>query len=199
MPLSPIELVAAAVGALSVYLSVRQHVGSWPTGIVNVVLYVWVFWKARLYADMGLQVVYAVISAYGWWHWLHGGAEGGPLRVSRMPARWWPPLVLLIAGSAWAIGHVLAQNTDAAIPYLDAGLTATSLAAQWMLTRKYVENWIVWIAVDLVYVPTFFARDLPATAVLYVVFLGLAVAGLRTWRRALAAPPDGSSGTPLTT
>ena len=189
MPLSPIELVAAVVGAVSVYFSVRQNVWSWPTGIVNVLLYVWVFWKARLYADMGLQVVYAGISAYGWWHWLHGGEQGGELRVSRMPARWWPAVVLLTVAGAWAVGHLLASQTDAAIPYLDASLTATSLAAQWMLTRKYLENWLLWIAADIVYVPTFWSRDLPATAVLYAIFLGLAIAGWRAWRRALGTAP----------
>lgn len=189
MPLSPIELVAAVVGAVSVYLSVRERVWAWPTGIVNVLLYVWVFWKARLYADMGLQVVYAAISVYGWYHWLRGGARGGELRVTRMPVRWWPAVVVLTAAGAWGVGHLLATSTDAAIPYLDAALTATSLAAQWMLSRKYVENWLVWIVVDIVYVPTFVSRGLVATAVLYAVFLGLAVAGWRAWRRSLDAPP----------
>jgi nicotinamide mononucleotide transporter len=185
MRLSPIELVAAIVGAVSVYLSVRERVWAWPTGIVNVLLYVWVFWKARLYADMGLQVVYAVISVYGWHHWLRGGSQGGELRVARMPARWWAPVIVLTIAGGWGVGHLLASSTDAAIPYLDAGLTAVSLAAQWMLSRKYVENWLLWILVDIVYVPTFVSRGLVPTAVLYAVFLVLAIAGWRRWRRSL--------------
>lgn len=189
MPLSPLELIAALVGAVSVWLTVREHVWSWPTAIVNVLLYTWVFWHARLYADMGLQVVYAVLSAYGWWHWLHGGDRGGALRVTRLPGRWWLPLLTGTALAGWGVGHLLATGTDAAIPYLDAGLTATSLLAQWMQTRKYVETWILWIAVDVVYVPTFVTRGLPATAVLYAVFLVLAVLGLREWRRSMRQAP----------
>ena len=155
-------------------------------------MYAWIFFHARLYADAGLQIFYATISVYGWWHWATGGRDatggaGATLPVTRLPRAWWPALVVVTAASAFVVGHLLATQTDAAIPYLDASLTATSLAAQWMLTRKYVENWLLWIAVDIVYIPTYAARGLPVTAVLYAVFLVLAVLGWRAWRRALVA------------
>jgi nicotinamide mononucleotide transporter len=180
---SSLEIVAALVGALSVWLSTRQSLWSWPTAIVNVSLYAVVFHGARLYADMGLQVVYAALSVYGWWQWRFGGAAHTPRPVSRTPAREWPLLAAAAVGGALFMGWAFARWTDAAIPYVDSALTATSLVAQWMMTRKQLENWLVWIAVDVVYVPVFATRGLPATAALYAVFLALAVAGWVAWRR----------------
>ena len=184
--MSVLETVAVLFGIASVYLSVREHVASWPTGIVNVALYIAIFHDAKLYADMGLQVVYVAISAYGWYHWLHGGAERTPLPVSRTPRRVALVLAVLAAAGALLLGTFFARTTDASLPYLDSALTCTSLAAQWMLTRKYLENWLVWIAVDLAYVPTFLYKRLYLTAGLYTVFLVLAVMGYREWRLAQA-------------
>ena len=181
-----LEAVAVLFGVASVYLSVREHVASWPTGIVNVALYIAIFHDAKLYADMGLQGVYVVISVYGWYHWLHGGRDRSTLMVSRVPRRVALVLPLLAAVGAVALGTFFARATDASLPYLDSALTCTSLAAQWMLTRKYLENWLVWIAVDLAYVPTFLYKRLYLTAGLYTVFLVLAVMGYREWRRAHA-------------
>jgi nicotinamide mononucleotide transporter len=180
---SELEIVAAVVGALSVFLSVRQSLWSWPTAIVNVSLYTLVFHRSKLYADMGLQVVYALLSCYGWYEWKFGGARRTTLPVTRTPARLWPLLVTLGVAGSLALGWTFARFTDAAIPYVDSALTAVSLIAQWMMTRKLLENWLVWIAVDLVYVPVYASRQLPATAVLYAVFLALAVAGYLSWRR----------------
>jgi len=180
---SRLELFAAVVGAVSVFLSGRQSLWAWPTAIVNVVSYAVVFFGAKLYADMGLQVVYAVLSCYGWYEWRYGGARRTPLPVTRTPARLWPLLVLIAAALTLLVGGGLARWTDASIPYMDAGLTAVSLVAQWMMTRKLLENWLVWIAVDVVYVPVFLSRGLHVTAALYAVFLALAIGGWIAWRR----------------
>ena len=185
--MSLLEIFAVAFGVVSVYLSVRERVWSWPTAIVNVLLYTVVFYDAKLYADMGLQVVYAVISAYGWYHWLHGGAERTALRVSRTPRPLALALPPVVAAGTLALGTLFARNTDASFPYLDSALTCTSLAAQWMMTRKYLENWLVWVAVDVVYVPLFLYKALYLTAGLYAAFLILAVLGYREWRRSLSA------------
>ncbi len=182
--LSPIEVVATLFGAVSVYLSVRQHIASWPTAIVNVLLYVVVFYRARLFADMSLQFVYAGLSVYGWYEWKVGGAGRTELPVSRTPLALWPALVALgVAGGA--LLGVLFSHLNSANPFLDSGLTAASLVAQWMMTRKLVENWLVWIAADLVYVPLYVAKHLLPTAVLYTVFLALAVKGYVDWSRDL--------------
>lgn len=183
--IDPIEATAALFGIASVFLSARQNVWNWPLGIINVALYIIVFYGAKLYADMGLQVVYVVLAAYGWWHWLHGGANHGVLRVSRVPAR---EIVLLAA--AFAVGTValstfLARTTDASLPLADSALTAASLVAQYMMTRKYVECWLVWIVADVAYVAMFLYKELWPTAGLYLVFSVLAVLGWRQWRASL--------------
>ena len=182
------EYVAAAFGIFSVWFSTRERLAAWPTAIVNVLLYVVVFRAQRLYADMGLQVVYAIISVYGWWHWARGGAGETPLRVTRTPT---PQLLLLaaIAGAGSAVlGFLLARYTDAALPWADATLSATSLVAQWMLTRKLIENWLVWIVLDVAYVAMFSLKHLWPTAALYAVFLVLACLGWRSWRESLRVP-----------
>jgi nicotinamide mononucleotide transporter len=184
---SCLELVAFVFGAVSVWLSTRQNVWSWPTAIVNVGLYALIFYEAKLYADAGLQLVYLVLSVYGWYEWLYGGAGKTELPVSRASRRAWA-VSSVIAVVFWlGLSTWMHRHTDAAIPYLDAGLTTVSLVAQWMMTRKLLENWVLWIAVDVVYIPTFVSRGLPLTAALYAVFLVLAALGLVAWRRDLAA------------
>jgi nicotinamide mononucleotide transporter len=180
-----IEFVAVAFGITAVYLSTRQNVWSWPLGIINVALYVVIFHDAKLYADMGLQVVYIGLAVYGWWHWLHGGANATVLRVSRVSTR--EALVLafvFIAGTA-TVATILARNTDASLPWADSALTAASLVAQYMMTRKYLECWLVWIVADTAYVFLFIYKSLWLTAGLYLVFCGLAVMGWRQWRASL--------------
>ena len=163
---SALEVIAAAFGVISVYLSTRQNIWSWPTAIVNVALYTVVFYQGRLYGQMGLQPIYLALSVYGWYQWLHGGEQHTELRVSRASPRLLGALAALNLVLWLALAAVLRQ-TDAALPWLDALLTTTSLVAQWMMTRKILENWLIWIAVDVVYVPMFVSQGLYATAVLY--------------------------------
>ena len=191
--MSGLELAAALTGAISVWLSVRQNIWSWPTAIVNVVLYTVVFWDAKLYADMGLQVIYAVLSLYGWYQWLYGGAGRTELRVTRTPPRVAAILTLIAAAGSALLGTLLRQTTDAALPFMDSFLSSTSLVAQWMMTKKLLENWLVWIAVDVLYVGLFLFKGLYLTAGLYAVFLGLAVRGYLDWRRSMLVPVSVSS------
>jgi nicotinamide mononucleotide transporter len=184
---SPLELFAALLGAISVWLSVRQNIWSWPTAIVNVVLYAIVFYEAKLYADMGLQVIYAVLSVYGWYEWLYGGAGRTELRVTRTGPRLGALLGVIAAIGSGVLGVVLHRATDAALPFMDSFLSSTSLVAQWMMTKKLLENWLVWIGVDVLYVGMFIFKGLYLTAGLYAVFLGLAVRGYIDWRRSMRA------------
>ena len=182
------EILAVVFGIVSVYLSTREHIWSWPTALVNVSLYFVVFFEAKLYADMGLQVVYFALSLYGWYEWLYGGENRTELHVSRTTRTLGVRLVLVGVASAALLGTLLARFTDAALPYLDSATTSTSLVAQWMMTRKILENWVLWIAVDLVYVPMFISQKLYATAMLYAAFLVLALRGVVEWRRSITAP-----------
>lgn len=181
------QAVGVAFGFLYVVLVIRQSVGCWPVGIVSAAVYVLVFFQARLYGAMTLQGVYIALMVYGWYEWLHGGASGGRLVVTRMPGRWRGTLGLAGAGLSVAFGLFLKHRTDAALPFWDAGTTSFSLVAQFMTTRKWIENWLVWIAVDVVYVGIYVSQRLHPTAALYGAFLVLAVLGLVQWRRSLTA------------
>jgi nicotinamide mononucleotide transporter len=183
--MNPIEIIAAVFGVVSVFLSVKQNIWSWPTAIVNVGLYIFVFFESKLYADTGLQVVYVVLNAYGWYHWLYGGKNRTELPVSRTSARLGLFLVGLGAAGTAILGTILARNTDAALPYVDSMTTSTSLIAQWMMTRKLLENWIIWVAVDVVYIGMYIFKSLYVTAVLYLVFLILSAMGYFQWRTSL--------------
>jgi nicotinamide mononucleotide transporter len=182
--MSPHELAAFLTGVVYVVLAVRQNVWCWPAGIVSVGLSVLVFYEAKLYADMGLNVLYVILSFYGWYHWLHGGPDHGALAVSRTPRR--SALLLAVAGLAFTLmlGLLLKKTTDASLPLWDAATTSGSLVAQWMQTKKWLENWHVWIAVDLVYVGMYVYKSLYLMAGLYSVYLVLAVVGVREWTKA---------------
>ncbi len=201
--MSPLEIVAAVFGAVSVYLSARQRLASWPTAIVNVLLSAVVYHRARLYSDAGLQLVYFALSVYGWYEWKYGGANRTELPVARTPRSRAPLLLALGAAGAVALGVLTTRYTDVLqhnrpwVPWTDAALTAASLVAQWMMTRKLVENWLVWIAVDVVYVPLLAYKGLYAFAALYAVFLGLAVKGWVDWRRDLRGREAGAARVPL--
>lgn len=185
--MTPIEIAAFVTGVATVWLAARQHIWNWPTGIVNVALYALLFWRARLYADAGLQVVYLVLSVYGWWAWLYGGAAHRPLRVRRASPRLLAVSAAAGAAFASAVGIALARYTDAAVPLLDSALTGTSLVAQFLMTRKYIETWPIWVVADVVYVGLFISRELFLTAALYAVFTVLALYAWREWRESLAA------------
>jgi nicotinamide mononucleotide transporter len=181
MTISPVEAAGVLFGVVAVWLTTRESLWCWPTGLVNVGLFIVVFAQARLYADMGLQVVYAAACLYGWHAWLHGGRDAGALHVSLAPRPLLAALLAVGTGFAGVLGFLLARHTDASLPYLDSTLASFSLVAQWMQTRKWLETWVLWIAVDVVYVGMYAVKQLYLTAGLYAVFLGLAVIGLRAW------------------
>lgn len=183
---SCLELVAVLFGIVSVYLSTRENIWSWPTALVNVSLFFALFYRSGLYSDTGLQVVYFVLSIYGWYEWLYGGANRTAISVSRTTRKTW--MVLCAIGVvAWAVlGSITSRLPGTALPYVDAATTTVSLLAQWMMTRKLLENWAIWIAVDVVYIGMFIFKGLYLTAFNYGIYLALAVLGYITWKRSLA-------------
>ncbi|HXD49728.1 MAG TPA: nicotinamide riboside transporter PnuC [Gemmatimonadaceae bacterium] len=183
---SCLELVAVLFGVVSVFLSVRENIWSWPTALVNVALYFALFYRTGLYSDMWLQAVYFALSIYGWYEWLHGGAGRTALTVTRTPLKLWG--ILAVVGTAfWAVdGAVMARAAGSALPHLDAATATVSLVAQYLMTRKLLENWALWIGVDLVYVGMFIYKGLYLTAGNYAIYLVLAVLGHLAWRRSLA-------------
>jgi nicotinamide mononucleotide transporter len=187
------EAAGAVLGVIYVLLAIRENAWCWPIGLANAALFAAVFFHARLYGAAALQGVYVVLSVYGWHEWRRGGAGESPLPVSRTPARWGVVLALLGAAGSVGFGLFLAR-TNAALPFTDASTTAFSLVAQWMATRKWLENWLVWIAVDAVYLVMYLSQQLYATTALYAVFLVMAVFGFRQWRTSLRAGVAGAEG-----
>ncbi|HYM62012.1 MAG TPA: nicotinamide riboside transporter PnuC [Thermoanaerobaculia bacterium] len=183
--MSPLEIFAAVITAYSVWLTARENIWCWPTGIVSVILYAWIFWQARLYANAGLQVLYLVLCFYGWYEWLHGGKNRGELDVSRMPLRGWIATIGAGAVAALLTGWAMKRWTDASMPYSDAATTAFSVAAEAMTTRKWIENWLFWIVIDGVTTWMLTVQKLYPSAVLYASFLVLAVIGWIEWKKSL--------------
>ena len=184
---SCLEAIAVVFGIVSVYLSTRENIWSWPTALINVALFSALFLKSGLYSDTGLQVVYFVLSLYGWYEWLYGGTGRTAITVSRTSRKTW-----IVLGSigvvVWALlGTITSRLPGTALPYVDAATTTISLLAQWMMTRKLIENWLIWIAVDVVYVGMFIFKGLYLTAFNYGIYLALAVLGYIAWKRSLSA------------
>ena len=181
------ELAAAVITALSIWLGTRQNIWYYPTGLVALVMYTWVYFHARLYAESLLQVVCLGLMLYGWYEWLHGGVQKTELPVTKTPRWAWRNGVIAGAiGSALVIAFQL-RFTDNPNPYVDSSLFVWSLVAQWMTARKWLENWILWVVINTISVPLYVVRDLWPTAVLYVGLWILAIVGYREWRRALTA------------
>jgi len=180
---SPLEILGFLTGAICVYLNTKQNVLGWFFGIINAVLYAAVFWQVRLYADMGLQGYYFFTSIYGWWMWMYGGKSHDGVRVSNTPVKLYAVFAIIFIVVTLCWGFLLGRFTDASLTYADSALTIASLIAQWMMARKYLENWIIWIVADACYTAMYFYKDLHLTAILYFVFLILAVMGYVQWKR----------------
>jgi len=183
IPASLLESLGFATGAVSVWLVVRASIWTWPVGIVNNVAFIVLFLEARLYADMALQFVYVAMSIGGWWYWLRGG-RGGRRPIGRVGVREVAGVAALTALATCGMTLYLRSIGDSA-PFLDALTTSLSLAAMYLMARKLLENWFVWIAADLVYVPLYAWKDLPLTAILYAVFLAMCIRGVIAWRAAV--------------
>jgi len=182
-----LSTVAVVFGIVAVWFNARQNVLGWPTGLVNVGLYSYIFFVGQLYALMGLQVFFFVISLYGWYQWIRGGRQHTGVAVSRTPVPLGLALTIGAVAGTVGLGWALDTYTPDQQPYIDAGVSVVSMAGQWMMARKYLETWWIWIGVNCVSVPLFLVHEEYDTAVQYLVFLGLAVSGLVQWRRSLAA------------
>lgn len=185
--MNAIEAIAVALGLTNIALIIRRSVWNYPFGVVMVVLYAHIFWQAKLYSDAGLQVFFLFVQFYGWWAWARHEGDDGRVVVERMAVRGrigWAAASIAAIG-LW--GTMMHQMTDAAYPHWDGAIAMLSVAAQIMMTRRFVENWWWWIAVDVLAIGLFAVKGLWLTAGLYGVFLGMAAYGLISWQRTLRA------------
>jgi len=189
-PVTWLEIVAFVLSVWMVLCNLRVDPLGWPLAIAASLLYALLFADSKLYGEASLQIFFAVVALWGWWQWLRGtGADGAKLRVHRLPARGrWVALAATFA--AWPLlGLLLHRLTDSDVPFLDALPTVASVTGQVLLGRKLVENWPVWIAVNLVSIGLFAFKGLWLTVLLYAIFTGLAWIGWRAWQRMAAHGP----------
>jgi len=180
---SALELISFVLSIATVVLNIRQNPWAWFFAIASSAMYGIVFFGSRLYGDMGLQVVFIIMAMWGWYLWLYGGDRHEALTVSRSSNIGWAwGIAGWLAGFA-ILALFLDRYTDSDVPYIDGFLTAGSLLGTLLLTRKKVENWIVWIVVDILYVGLYVYKGLHMTAILYGLFVVLAAIGLVTWYR----------------
>jgi nicotinamide mononucleotide transporter len=182
MSMSPIEVLAVGATLASVWLSVRRNILTWPTGILGVSAYFVVFMRERLYADMALQVLFFVQCSYGWWAWRRSERRAEP-PIRALSARGRVTIAASVTAVAWTAGLLLDRSTNAAAPYWDATASVLSITANQLLARRLLENWVLWIIADAIYVGIFVWKGLYLSAALYALFLGMVIAGLRRWTR----------------
>jgi len=186
------EIIASIFGVLCVALLIYRNHWSWPIGLVQIILTGIVLWETKLYAETGLQVVFAVLQLYGWWAWINSPKQppsenraNEQIRVERLRPRGSFLVLATTAASTAFLSWLLISYTDGQSPILDAFIASASLAAQCLLTARYIENWHYWIVVDIVSIPLYLSRELYGFAILYVLFLALAFSGWYNWRLAL--------------
>ena len=181
-----LEAAGLVFGLVCVWLLIRQNIWTWPFGIAYVLVSFVVFYQARLYADLALHVVFLVLNIYGWVHWLRGGPRDDddlPVTTTR-PAHL--ALVLVLSGLGIAVfGTLLARYTDAAVPYWDSATSVLSIAAMWLTAQKKIENWHFWLVIDVLATGIYVYKGIYFYALLYLIYIGLAVAGYRAWRATL--------------
>jgi nicotinamide mononucleotide transporter len=179
------DIAGFLTGVICVWLIVRENIWNWPWGIVNSAIFCVSFFVVGLYADSALQIVYVGLGFYGWWAWLHAGPNHQTLPMRRISPMLAIAVLAFLAIATYAFATVLATKLGSTVPFWDALTTALSLAAQFLLTRKIIDNWYLWIAADLIYIPLYVYKHLPLTAALYVVFLGLCIAGIVRWETSI--------------
>jgi len=183
------EILGFLTGAASVLLAVYESPWNWLVGIANNIFFLILFWHAKLYADALLQIIYIVISVFGWWNWLFGGVGHTRLLIvrTRITAAVW--LVVVTAACTTVLTLLLHRFTDSNVPFWDGLTTALSLAAQYMLSKKLLENWWVWMTADLVYIALYCYKSLYLTGILYAIFFAMCIAGYSQWRKSLTQGP----------
>ncbi len=180
-----IELIGAITGLIYLYFEIEQKVWLWPLGFMTSAFYVYIFYTSKFYADMGLNVYYVIISIYGFYHWLYGGNRD---KVDTLPVTKTPKYLIIWLAISTVIFFILIEYalrhfTDSPVPIGDAFTTALSITATWMLARKYIEHWFLWVGINSVSLALYIYKGLYPTSVLFVFYTTMSVVGYRQWRK----------------
>jgi len=180
---SLLETAGVITGILCVYLAAKNNIWNWPIAIISVLIYIFIFFEAKLYADTGLQVYFLVMNFYGWYFWSRISGEQKKVPVTAVKLKEIIFSFLAVIIFTFVLGSFLKKETDASLPFIDSFCTACSLVAQVFLARKVLENWLIWIFVDLIYVGVYIYKDLHLTAGMYALYIIIAAIGYRDWRK----------------
>ncbi len=179
-----IELAAVISGFIYIYLSVRQNIWLWFFGIITSVLYIYVYFVSKFYADMSLQFYYVFISIYGWFAWYNGKKNNPDKKFSVTRTNFKTASILFFITVLLFLFYILIlKQTDTTIPFGDAFTTSVSITATWMLTRKKIEHWILWIIVNIISIGLYFHKELYPTVILFCVYTIIAVIGYLEWKK----------------
>lgn len=187
-PTDLLELTGLVSGLLCVVLLVKENIWAWPIGLVYATVSVFIFFDERLFASMLESLYYIIMNAYGWYFWLRGSGDRKPddeLKVIRMPRRAWAPLMSIIFIGGFLVGLLLENYTSAALPFWDGGAMWMAFVAMWMSARKWLENWALWLMVDVVKTGVYLIQGIELYAVLYLVYIAMAFWGWRTWQKSM--------------
>ena len=176
-----LEVIGVITGLLCVYLAAKNIIWNWPFAIISVTIYIFIFFNSHLYADMGLQFYFLATNIYGWYFWSRKPATDDKTPVVLIKKQ--EAIVSLIAIAIFTVflGSVL-KYTTASYPYIDSFCTAVSLVAQFFLARKVLENWLLWIFVDVIYVGVYIFKGLHLTALMYAIYVAIALMGYIDWK-----------------
>ncbi|WP_321344303.1 nicotinamide riboside transporter PnuC [uncultured Draconibacterium sp.] len=181
-----IEILGAILGLAYIVFSIKQNIFTWPTGLLTSALYVVVFFNARLYADMGLQVYYVIISIYGWYFWITGKKQNEKnVAVKTTRKVLWIKLAIVSAALYALLLFILNNYTNSDVPHMDSITTSLSIVATWMLARKYLEHWLLWVFIDAFSAGLYVYKGLWATVILFIVYTIMAWLGYVEWKKDL--------------
>lgn len=177
------EQISIATGLIYIFLSVRQNPLCWPFGIISVGIWMVVVFQGKLYSDAFLQLVYVILGFYGWYQWLRGGRDHTPLRIRKVSRSLALRLILIGLITFIPAGYAAEKYLQASYPWWDALTTVLSLIAQYLLARKYIENWLLWIVADSMYIGIYYAKGWTGYSGLMAVYTGMAVIGFIQWMK----------------
>jgi nicotinamide mononucleotide transporter len=181
----PLEWAGVVTGLLCVWLAAKNNIWNWPIACISVIIYVFIFFEGKLYSDAALQIYFMVMNIYGWYYWSknknHGHEERKVSLIKKNEIIW---SLLAIVAFTLIFGFTLYKKTDASFPFTDSFCTACSVVAQIFLARKVLQNWLIWIVVDIIYVSVYFSKDLYATGLMYAIYIVIATIGYFDWKKA---------------
>ncbi len=182
MPVS--EGLGLIFGILAVIFLIKESIWTWPWGIAYTIVSLIVFWEQRLYGDLLLHIIYLVLNIYGWYHWIHGTSnKDDELHITNIPVKNLLAVTLVSALGIVGFGFLLKEYSNASVPYWDSATSILSIAAMWMTTQKRIENWILWLIIDILATGIYVYKSMYFYALLYFLYIGMAIAGYMEWKK----------------